>query len=268
MSSGFQTAFLSCLFHDFSSVHYRHGRGSWTLDEQSVRISKRGAHLPGRVRIRLAKSSRAQKNETFGLLELQDSLAYCPVEIKVNDRPISKRVARSETDIIGLTLTGPVDLLPWGVASLWEDHSRHKPVARMCPINDHWGRDRSAPKSKFQSSAEIKFFQSEPLGVDGKFQSGECLLACLMVGAKPDKGGIIDIVQNGVVIESLEWPHSGQVNGVVSGMGLDTDISGLNVVKNKKLSKLFFYLKDLLEEASLRSFRANYLTKPYPESES
>lgn len=66
--------------------------------------------------------------------------------------------------------------------------------------------------------------------------------------------GRLTLVKHGVVIAEMAFP----VYGVVSAHGLDTDITGLQVVSNKKLEALHTYLKDTLQ----RSYRKTRDLKP------
>lgn len=73
-------------------------------------------------------------------------------------------------------------------------------------------------------------------------------------GGRNWKSGRLTLVKHGVVVGEMAFP----VCGVVSAHGLDTDITGLQVVSNKKLEALDAYLKDALQ----RCYRKTRDLKP------
>ena len=106
--------------------------------------------------------------------------------------------------------------------------------------------------ARLRVNADRDFFEPSLLGWKSRTFSFSTILGQLFIPREPSDDRQVHIIKDGVLVQSTPGPWGGRVGGVVSGAGLDTDLSNLKVVKNRKYESFLDYLNNEIRAASKR----------------
>ncbi len=254
-----QGALLACVYSGFAHATYQTETIAWRLHRD--RVEPFPAKSPsGVVRVVLRRWSpsgfwEALRHNLAGRTEdytkFLSYLGYCPIPLELDGaRPVTEDRSMG-VRALDLRLRGPGDLryagvrLPFGestcVVRLQDDRTIAPPEYPAWEV--FAAVDKLAEKRLFGGAL--------PAWTDSQ-SPGQADLGLLYSPLDVLPGGIIDVVEKGVLVGRLPWPHQGHLSGVISCLGLDTDLSGLALVHNSKTTDLLAYLRDEVADAAKR----------------
>jgi hypothetical protein len=247
-----RTALLGCLHNGFGAGTFCNPKVEWSLDPLHFEVSASllqnpavgvppsgNRNLPGQVTLKLRREfersgwlkqfSRARNTASeFSLLAQR--LGHAPFEVVIDQfRPIPTTLERP--CFLTLSLKGPHNLLEQGVAPIL-------------------GSQGSGVREVVRSARPEFFAPAFPHHQHGDNASLRHLVAQLCLLRVERSGGQIRFVKHGVEVGICQWPYAGYVEGVVSAVRLDLDVSGLQIVRNDKVNSLLQYLREELATAA------------------
>lgn len=260
LSEELQTTLLACLHNGFPEAVYSNRKASWEIAADTFRPVQPTKILPDHARILLHRipdggfwerlrynlSSRAQ---TFRTLETK--LRFAPLKVIVDSRVPVPSLAMSP-QVLELDILGPSCLKPWSVKAptvskrTYLDYSLGSRV--LCPslgVRRKW-----TCHIKFRTQATAEFFAPNLLGWMHRDPVHSALLGRIWVAPSTKNDGRFRFVRSGVEIGEKSWPFSGCVSGIVSAVGLPTDLSGLSLNEGPALERFFRYLLSEIREAT------------------
>ncbi len=246
-------ALTACFHSGFESGKISDFRNSWTVSAETFqrcqakpkRSTRRGVQIElmrpvvsgfwGRLRADL-------KGRWLDHTSLCKALIYSPVPLKVDGLMVQSLQPVSQSWALSLLLTGPERLLPDAVGwflgpekrptHLWERGKRHRLHGA---VETHETFLQIVREADSQHYAPAHPAWAEPIG-------HQTVLASLWLTMTGQTRGTLTFVRHGVIVGSCRWPGNQPVNGVVSAVGLDTDLSGQSLVHNQKLENLLYDL--------------------------
>jgi hypothetical protein len=245
-----QSALLACVYSGFAHATFQTDRFAWRLHKEKIEPISDRMESPGAVRVVLRRwqpsgfwdalrHSLAGRTEDY--TTFLSHLGYCPIPLELDGaRPFTE--TRTEgARALELRLWGPSGLRHSGVRTPFDDSSylvRHSEFGGLVPNADKvW-----TTFGLVEKVAESRFFAPElPAWAEAP---GPPLTALGLLYTPLDwpQGGLIDVVEKGVLVGRLSWPFEGHVSGVISCLGMDTDLSGLALVHNRKTTEMLDYL--------------------------
>lgn len=258
MGEDLQCSILACMYSGFDYATFTLSNAAWRFDRNTIAPVSRVPPPDGCIAVelgrlalsemgfweRLRTSLRARTNEYVTFLS---HLGYCPIPLVLDGaRPYTEE-RLVEPRALEMVFHGPPDLRCFGVKAPYGD-SRS---SYLFPL----GQSQPEAQNVENWDTFAKLYRAGrmlyPGGLDEPDAS--CTLGMVYVGTDWPSGGFLDIVERGVLIGRVPWTGPGWLSGVLSGMTLDTDLSGLNLVQNGKVETLE---QSLREEVSLAAQQA------------
>lgn len=252
------TLLLACVSTKFERLEFLNHKACWQISRDGMKELKRRPCLSHCVCIKLIKASaksfwaalRQNLSQRCDLHKvLYDKLKYCPIQLVLDGREMRLADCKAKTPDGQVSVQGPGDLLTWGLAVQADDEGyivNDPLLGRRYYINERWGKYESLPTEAYRVKANPSYFDPTHSGWQPGSFTKRCQLALLRWSDSEPQGGEIEIVNRGVLVGTAKWPYPGHVRGVVSGLGLDMDLSNLRVVQNDKLYVLLEYLAAVL----------------------
>jgi hypothetical protein len=267
LSEELQTVLLSCLFAGFDVLKFTNRKSTWQLDKEKCLEVESRPCLDHCICVELIKTPpksfwKALK-ESLGARagvyeELSEALSFCPIEIVLDGRRLNfAQDGHGRDTELALNIHGPPSLLPWGLPRIVGLARRlnveQRTLGRTYHVYDKHLSVLKKPEKRYSIKAQATHFAPKhPAWLQGTRET-RCRLASLYRSSKRSSGGVIKFVHEGVLVGQVSWPYEGHVNGVVSAIGLDKDLSNLELVANDKVAKLLAHLSRELSVATSRA---------------
>lgn len=252
LSEDLQAALLACVYSGFRHATYETTTLAWRLHKDFIEPVRSRLYREGAVRVVLRrwtpsgfweKLRHLLADRTEDYTTFLSYLGYCPIPLQLDGaRPFTE--SRSVgTRALDLRLLGPPGLSHSGVRIPFADDAyvvRHSPFAGPPPTEGKaWLTfglvERRVDKRHFRPDLPAWSESEGPVGAP---------LGLLYSPLHVPPGGFIDVVEKGVLVGRLKWPYAGHVSGVLSCLGLDTDLSGLALIENSRATETLAYLRD------------------------
>jgi hypothetical protein len=263
ITENLRTVLLACLYSGFPRATFSNSAATWKLTRDDFSPTERRPCLPGHVCLILFRKPEGGFWQKFrqnlrkragDFKTLHQHVCYSPCTVLIDSipqRPIAQKPSKRALELF---LMAPDGLSPWGITapflmsrSGYVLSSRQATAPTRIPGNKTW--DCFA---RLRVTAHRKHFDPSLLGWKERAFGDSCVLGQLFLPLDRRSGGLIQFVRDGVLVGSVVWPFPGNVCGVVSAVGLDTDISNLSLVQNHKQEQFLHYLRDEIMAAAQR----------------
>lgn len=261
-SEDWKTALLSCGRAGVKAVYLSSDELAWKFENQRVRRYK-----PRQLGVSRLFLTREQSTGLWGRLTgagtrgearwSRRALRACPIPLALDGRLINSVGPGEGKCALQLHLTGPTSTLSWGI---WNSTPPREEVQFTDGFNvgQRDGDFHTVLASRWP--ARVEAFASCELLPAGP-EKGGSTLGHLWLPMKPRGKSVLCFVKSGVVVGTEAWDPGWATCGVVSAEGLDTDLSGLALVKNERYERFLKYLKREVNQGLLRLKEA-----PVPKS--
>jgi hypothetical protein len=244
-----------CLHAGFSAVVVGSGRKRWRLDRAFHMQEAEGSFRNGVAFVFNGSYDRNIRKE------LSSRLRASPAKVTVDSKPINQTRAprRCLLELEIQSLDAPF------VESVWvkAEKKRHRAddffapgqVARPVKYIDHG--DGFLTENRLHDQWDVLLYAKRIVPVGGLRRGHPATVALLNIPLEASSARGLFFVKEGVIVGRVETALG--LDGYVSAEGLNTDLSGLNLVQNSKLQKRLDFLQAQvrsLQPSSVRSSQA------------
>jgi hypothetical protein len=256
-----QSAVLACMYSGFHYATFTSRGSTWHFDRASIAPAATEPCPEGTIKIELGRKIPAGfweslrtllQARTDNYLTFLGHLGFCPIRLEVDGvRPVTEYRTQGSR-ALELHFKGPASVAHLGVRVPFE-------TSLACVKFDGTAQSVRRMTAKWETFSHFEIPAPASLlpsldpdenvpGLEASSHLGMCY-----VSFDELDGGFIDVVQSGVWVGRLHWRFPGNVSGVVTCTGLDTDLSGLALVHNQKAEQRLAYLRAEIQKAATKT---------------